>query len=426
MVRKLGSALVLSFAVSSCIRNVPTSPPPVVANFAPLSIPVLEGPAKSTVFIGVRLFDGERTHAETTVIVRGNRIELVKKSAPIPPSALVIEGAGRTLLPGLIDAHAHPETVADLEQALVLGVTTELAMAGDPSLLQVNGKSGARLRADLFSAGTPLTVPNGHGTQFAEFPTLKKGDEVAEFVQSRVSEGSQFLKVIFDHYRPTVSPSVIRRAVVAANTHEMLTVAHIGSPTEANQAVWAGVGGLVHLWWNGRGNPKPEILESMVQRDVFLTPTLQVVHSICGSERGPALLRDADLAPFLSATAKARLTERFDFPPPPCGSFSRKVEVARSAGVRLLAGTDAGVPGVAHGASLHDELRLLVKAGLSPTEALHAATLAPALAFHIEDRGRVAKGQLADLVLVEGDPTREIRQTSKIVGVWKSGHRVAR
>src|SRR4029077_12579152 len=87
----------------------------------------------------------------------------------------------------------------------------------------------------------------------------------------------------------------------------------------------------------------------------------------------------------------------------------------------LLAGTDAPNPGTAHGASIHRELELLVQAGLTPIEALTAATAAPARAFHLDDRGRIVPGLRADLLLVKGDPTADITATRDIVSVWKFG-----
>jgi imidazolonepropionase-like amidohydrolase len=95
------------------------------------------------------------------------------------------------------------------------------------------------------------------------------------------------------------------------------------------------------------------------------------------------------------------------------------------AGVAVLAGTDAPAPGVAHGASIHRELELLVLSGLTPSEALAAATAAPARAFGFHDRGRIAPGLRADLLLVEGDPTADVRATRRIVGVWTLGRRAS-
>jgi adenine deaminase len=89
--------------------------------------------------------------------------------------------------------------------------------------------------------------------------------------------------------------------------------------------------------------------------------------------------------------------------------------------VPILAGTDAGNPGTAPGASLHGELEYLVEAGLSPLQALTSATSANATAFHLADRGRIAPGLRADLLLVNGDPTEDIRATRDIQKIWKSG-----
>jgi imidazolonepropionase-like amidohydrolase len=94
--------------------------------------------------------------------------------------------------------------------------------------------------------------------------------------------------------------------------------------------------------------------------------------------------------------------------------------------VPLLAGTDAPSPGATYGASLHGELELLVGAGLTPVQALTAATSNAARAFKLADRGRVARGLRADLVLVDGDPTRDILVTRRVVEVWKKGVPVKR
>jgi imidazolonepropionase-like amidohydrolase len=87
-------------------------------------------------------------------------------------------------------------------------------------------------------------------------------------------------------------------------------------------------------------------------------------------------------------------------------------------------GTDAPVPGLTYGASLHRELEHLVSAGLTPTAALAAATSAIARAFRMNDRGRIRTGMRADLLLVDGDPTKQIRDTRNIAAIWKRGVRL--
>jgi imidazolonepropionase-like amidohydrolase len=94
--------------------------------------------------------------------------------------------------------------------------------------------------------------------------------------------------------------------------------------------------------------------------------------------------------------------------------------------VPVLAGTDAPAPGLTYGASLHRELEHLVNAGLTPTAALAAATSAIARAFRLSDRGRIRAGLRADLLLVDGDPSKDIRATRNIVAIWKQGVRVQR
>ena len=102
------------------------------------------------------------------------------------------------------------------------------------------------------------------------------------------------------------------------------------------------------------------------------------------------------------------------------------VAALRRANVPVLAGTDAGNADLISGPSLLGELTLLVRAGLTPTEALQAATSVPARAFSLTDRGRIAAGLRADLVLVRDDPTAVIEHVRDIAAVWKNGYMVAR
>jgi imidazolonepropionase-like amidohydrolase len=105
------------------------------------------------------------------------------------------------------------------------------------------------------------------------------------------------------------------------------------------------------------------------------------------------------------------------------------VKALHNAGVDILAGSDVSEPipilgGLAHGASLHHELQLLVAAGLKPVEALRAATSIPARRFGLTDRDRIAPGKRADLILVDGDPLTNINCTLSIIDVWRSGEKL--
>jgi hypothetical protein len=136
------------------------------------------------------------------------------------------------------------------------------------------------------------------------------------------------------------------------------------------------------------------------------------------------------LEPNTSVAARGTLQQAFPMRP---NAKPRDFNVAKetvrrlkAAGVPILAGTDAPNPGTAHGVALHRELELLVESGLTPVEALAAATSVPASSFHLADRGRIEKGRRADLLLVQGDPTTDITATRAIEGVWKGGVRADR
>ena len=157
---------------------------------------------------------------------------------------------------------------------------------------------------------------------------------------------------------------------------------------------------------------------------MFVAPTLSVLGSACRDHRGADLAADARIAPLLGPEAAQSLATTFPkFPHDhlACDAPAASVRALHAAGVALLAGTDAPNPGTAHGASVHDELARLVAAGLSPRDALVAATSAPARAFGIADAGTIRVGATADLVLVDGDPTRDITQTRAIRDVWRAG-----
>ncbi|MEA2326435.1 MAG: hypothetical protein QOE68_1394, partial [Thermoanaerobaculia bacterium] len=144
--------------------------------------------------------------------------------------------------------------------------------------------------------------------------------------------------------------------------------------------------------------------------------------STTGVGSGTSLNTDAHLAPYLSSDEMTNL--KTSFPKAKGLSLANAFEAVqqlKKAGVPILAGTDSPNPGTAHGASMHRELELLVKSGLTPIEALTSATSLPAKQFKLNDRGRIAAGLRADLLLVDGDPTTDILATRNIAGVWKNG-----
>ena len=155
---------------------------------------------------------------------------------------------------------------------------------------------------------------------------------------------------------------------------------------------------------------------------MFVIPTLTVLRSVCSLAPGRDVLDDVRLAPYLRNEDTVRLGKQIaKAKPADCERPRKALAQLLANGVTVLAGTDEHNPGTAPGASLHGELAFLVDGGMTPVQALRAATSAPADAFSWRDRGRIAAGMRADMLLVEGDPTADISATRNIRGVWKSG-----
>ncbi|MGE5243307.1 MAG: amidohydrolase family protein [Betaproteobacteria bacterium] len=390
----------------------------------------------ATAVVNARVFDGERVLDRATVVFAHGRITAIGADAATPPGATVVDGAGRTLLPGLIDSHTHAFGDA-LARALVFGVTTELDMFTSPEFSKAmhtaQAEGDVTDRADLRSAGILVTAPHGHGTEYFPIPTLGSAAEAQAFVDARLAEGSDYIKIIVDDGSsygttiPTLTSDEVAAVVRASHARGRMAVVHIGSQREAIMAIESGADGLAHLFADSP--PSDRFAPLVAAHHAFVIPTLTVLESTTGRPSGASLTTDHRLAPYLDEAEIAQLKTVFPHRP---GS-KQNLEYARAAvaqlkaaGVPLLAGSDAPNPGTAHGASIHRELELLVSAGLTPAEALAAASSVPARVFGLTDRGRIAVGLRADLVLVDGDPTRDITATRAIAGVWRNGARVAR
>jgi imidazolonepropionase-like amidohydrolase len=386
---------------------------------------------------GAKLFDGHRFRPPGCLLVRDGRVAALAERLTPPAGVPVLDARGRTLLPGLVDAHVHVLPGA-LQAALRAGVTTEVDLFADPQLVgslrqQAAADPGA---ADLRSAGIGATAPGGHPTRLVErgllppFPTVAGPEEAESFVAARVAEGSSLLKVVLEdgtttgHPCPTLTADTVRALVHAAHARGLLVVAHVLTQAHALVAIGAGVDGLAHLFVDQP--PAPQFLDAVAHGDVFVIPTLTSLAARAGHHRGRALAADPHLGRFLDPRQRAGL--EMDFPVAPgaradLGHAMSTVGRLHRAGRRILAGTDASSPGTAHGVSLHDELVLLVAAGLPTAAALAAATSAPAAALGLPDRGALTPGLRADLLLVDGDPERDITRTRHVAQVWRAGRR---
>lgn len=390
-------------------------------------------PQRSFVLRNLNVFDGVELHRNKIVVVVNGRIEAITDSGDDWSDSRRIDGQGGTLLPGLMDAHTHTQSLTQLQDSLRFGVTTIFDMATAPAAAAML-RTAARERydvADFQSAIFLATVPDGHGTQYGrEVPTLTSAIDAESFVQARFEEGSDYLKIIVSGQRarqgmPTLDAETIDALVAAAHSHGMLAVAHIETTDDVRTVLDSGINGLVHVW-RGSG-AAPAISAMLARQNVFVITTLVMQDGFVDSAGGSTLVADPRLRPYMSDKAVAELTTRHGGPEfTDIDEFIEAVSGLVDANVTILVGTDVSAGTTYHGASVHRELELLVKAGLEPVDALAAATSNIARAFGLDDRGTIAPGKRADLLLVRGDPTQDITATRDIIDVWRGGVRFDR
>ena len=418
--------------------------------------PPRKPPAGRTAIVNARVFDGERVLDQHTVLIEGGVI--VGITATPPSDAMVIDATGSTLLPGLIDAHVHTSEEG-LRNALMFGVTTELEMQGD---FTAEGRKPIADRddlADVRSAGFGLTAPGGHPSELipdgpppgASGPPPEEGsganptesevttpDEAVAAVRKRVDGGSDFIKIMIEDGHvlgepnlPMMNDATVKAAAREARRLRRMSIAHTLTVEATEQAIDAGINGLAHLFIDRPHTPA--VVDRIARSGAFVTPCLCLNASIMGRKEPAAqLAADERVGPKLSpewlATLKGGLNT---YPKGDFDAVLATVAALHEAGVDILVGTDVSISwpdlgGMAHGASVHHEMQLLVQAGLSPTAALTAATATPARRFGLTDRGRIAAGARADLILVAGDPTTNIRDSLSVKEVWRRGVRQPR
>lgn len=404
-----------------------------------------------TAIIHARVFDGEGITEDQTVIIDGTTIRAI--GAPVPDGATIVDATGATLLPGLIDAHVHTSTES-LRLALSFGVTTELEMQGASTRYNRAHITDDDTVADVRSAGFAITPPGGHPSELfpkggrprdddddraaeapdAQAPVMPFSTTPAEavaFIPQLLASGSDYIKFMVDDGSveghpglPMLDQATLDAGVAEAHRLGALTVAHALTIDATQMAVDAGIDGLAHLFMDRPHTP--EIVDAIARSGTFVVACVVLNASMMGLNGGD-FATDPRVHSKLSPEWLATIQGSFDrYPQGRLDDVLASVKALHDAGVDVLVGTDTSVAvpflgGLAHGASVHHELQLLVEAGLTPVQALAAATSVTARRFGLTDRGRVAEGLRADLVLVDGDPTVTISDTLSIRTVWRNG-----
>ena len=362
----------------------------------------------------VKLFDGDDVHTNSTVVIHDGIIQKIYTNQNTSFSGKnVIEGKGSTVIPGLIDAHVHLDSIEQGEEAVKAGVLTILDMArmtdsSNPSInsLRILGDSLSQLPY-FYSAGNPVTVPSGHGLQFHPYETVSTVEEIPEFIEKRVNEGSDFIKIIIERQGGKLSlinDEMIDASIRLAKNHDLMAVAHISERAYAIKASKMGIDGICHFWSKNFRDGDPTIdtskisqeeLDILINNQVFIIPTIIIWK---------------------------QLGERFS--PFDMASMKEEIGKVHEAGVPILAGTDAPGFDMNFRAGLHKELILLSECAISDLDVLKTATSNISNAFGLGSKGFIKEGGSADLLLVDGDPTENISTISRITGIWKKGVKI--
>ena len=375
------------------------------------------------------------------VLVRDGRIEAVGEAAGVrvPTDARVIDLEGRAVLPGLADMHVHLMGGWDgvgsdwlgyqryLNALLYSGVTTVFDLGNImPFVLQLRDEVAAGTIAGprIYCVGPLVDDADPSWPPFSV--GLVIDSQVADVVAMLERSGVDAVKAYGG-----LSVPLLRELVEVASGSSLPVIADLWSRNGSYDVTAAGIAALAHA-------PTREIdqlsFDLIVEKKTMVITTLAVQESHSRRRfEEPAFLEHpliANTTPpaFLAALREHATQDLTDEDKKVAAASGVKLDIATKnvqrlhrAGILLVAGTDAPYPGVAQGEGIHRELELLVEAGLSPLEAITTATRNAALLIGAEDWGTITAGKVADLIVVEGRPDRDIRRTRDIHMVMRGG-----
>ena len=410
----------------------------------------------------VRLIDGTGSPPQehVSLLLRNGRIEKIGERLIVPSGVQVRELSGKTVMPGLISAHSHlglivedaessasgytrENVTAQLKQFERYGVTTILSLGANRDLvyaLRDEQRRGRLEGATIFTAGRGIGVPGGAPGLLAAADQIYRpatADEARKDVDELAAHRADIVKIWVDKGHgamPEMTPEIYKAVIDEAHRKNLRVAAHEYALEDAKELVADGVDVLAHSVRDQEVDDA--FIQAMKQHKVWYVPTFTVDESFFVYAGRPEFMETA----FFRQAAGPQLIAKFGAPgyaekvnqDPQTAQHRKDFVVGQQnlkklfdAGVNVGFGTDSGaLPGRIPGFAEHRELELMVEAGLTSMQAIRAATGENAKLLHAADRGTIAAGKRADLLVLDADPLADIRNTRKIFAVYHDGRSI--
>ncbi|HEV3332798.1 MAG TPA: amidohydrolase family protein [Bryobacteraceae bacterium] len=416
--------------------------------------------SQPVLYEGARLIvDARRQPVENAAfLVENGRVVRVGKRGAVhaPPGAAVVDLTGKTVIPALIDTHIHigyqknltysPENytydnLADqLRRYAYVGVSAVLSLGTDPGDLPLQlrmeqeGNGGTLFRL----AGRGIAAPNAGPADPALKPSaygVTTEEEARQAVREQIANKVDFIKIWVDDRNGTVPklrPELYRAIIDEAHKGGTRVIAHVYYLDDAKDLARAGIDGFAHLVRDRELDD--ETVALIRKKNIMVMPNLGLAQSRTYS-RPPAWLDDALLRETVPAIIIARMRAAYETRPAAVVEAARKTYAVmqrnlaklQMAGAHIGFGTDSGAaPDYFHAYNAHRELQLMVEAGMTPAQAITAATVTAAGFLRLKDRGTLEPAHSADFVVLDANPLDDITNTRKIVKVYLRGKEVYR
>lgn len=354
-----------------------------------------------TIIENVDVFDGKRIHEKVNFVFADSFIIAILPKSRRYKHATIIDGTNMTILPPFLNAHVHVRNPENLKEAMQAGVFGLLDMfSTDRRANYLRTYSDSLDHSKFYSSNIGGTVAGGHGTQFrVTIPVINDTLSGKAFVLARIDSSADYIKITQEQSMAKLSMGQLQEIVETAHGHDKKVVGHISALSDGLDLADQGVDGLAHIWYRKNSIATAEDWSRMAKTNLFIIPTLSVIEKVIHHSKEIGV--EAHYLTF--------------------EEVQQEVRKAYEAGIKLLAGTDAPNYGMDYSDQLFKELVLLNQCGISELEVLKMATTNIYESFDLEEFDILKEHTVANFILVQGKPHKNIAALKGAKRIWKKG-----